>query len=360
MRETQVRKPPHLCVTVVIPAFNVSRHIGQVIAGLPSWIDHVIVVDDCSTDNTAAVALASAHPKVQLLRREKNGGVGAASKTGFREALRVGADVVVKMDGDDQMDPAQLARLVAPLIQGQADYTKGNRFRNTTALRAMPFWRRLGNIVLSFLAKLASGYWDVFDPTNGYTAIRREALSALRFDHVADRYFFEMSMLVELNLVNACVRDVYMPSRYGDENSSLRISKVLVSFPLKLFTAALARIRDKYFVYDFTPVSLFIVASLPLLAIGFFLGVKYWHHSIVTGIPTTAGQVMLAVLPLLLGFQLLLQAFVIDISAVPRVSSFGVPGHARPEQPEKGILELAAGIQDTSSEASSEPRAHLT
>jgi len=336
MHETPLSSTDRLPrLAVVIPAYNVAHHIGRVISGLPAWISHVIVVDDCSTDDTAEVTLATGDPRVHLLRRETNGGVGAATKTGFREALRLGADIVIKMDGDDQMDPAHLPALVNPILRGQADYTKGNRFRDTRALRAMPWRRRLGNLVLSFLTKLASGYWNIFDPTNGYTAIRREPLRELRLPRLADRYFFEISVLVQLNLINACVRDIPMPSRYGSENSSLKIANVLLSFPSNLIAATLSRVRDKYFLYDFNAVSLFIVASLPLLVTGTVLGIKYWHHSIVSGVPTTAGQVMLAVLPLLMGFQLLLQAFVIDINAVPHISPFGPIGKPWMPQPDE-------------------------
>jgi hypothetical protein len=186
------------------------------------------------------------------------------------------------------------------------------------------------------LTKLASGYWNIFDPTNGYTAVRADVLRGLRFENIADRYFFEISMLVELNLANACVKDVPMPSRYADENSSLKIGRILTSFPAKLVAATVSRIRDKYFLYDFSAVSLFLVASAPLMTIGTVLGVKYWHHSIVSGVPTTAGQVMLAVLPLLIGFQLLLQAFVIDIGSVPQVSQYGPVGGI-PEGRSQGV-----------------------
>jgi dolichol-phosphate mannosyltransferase len=200
----------------------------------------------------------------------------------------------------------------------------------------MPALRRLGNLALSFLVKLTSGYWTIFDPTNGYTAVRREVLSALALDRVADRYFFEVSMLVQLNLTNACVRDIPMPARYGDENSSLRIRRALLTFPPKLLTASVSRIWDKYFLYDFTAVSLFLTASIPLIGTGVFLGIRYWVHSFATGIPTTAGQVMLSVLPLLVGFQLLLQAFVTDINAVPQVSQFGplLKNHPNPNMAE--------------------------
>ncbi len=307
---------------VVIPAYNVAPFIASVISRLPQWIDHIIVVDDCSMDETVSAARATGNPKLCLVRHDANGGVGAAMKTGYREAIRLGADVVIKIDGDGQMDPAHLPALVSPILRNQADYTKGNRFRNEAALRNMPPIRRIGNLALSFLTKLASGYWDIFDPSNGYTAVRREALAALPLNHVADRYFFEISMLVRLNVLNACVIDISMPSHYGNENSSLKIGRVFASFPPKLVGSILLRLWNKYFIYDFTAVSLFILAGIPLVLTGGILGVKYWAHSIASGQPATAGQVMLSVLPLLIGFQLLLEAFVIDISNVPKRSSF--------------------------------------
>jgi len=307
---------------VVIPAYNVAPSIATVISHLPHWIDHIIVVDDCSADGSADAARATGDPRLHIIRHDVNGGVGAATKTGYGEAIRLGADVVIKIDGDGQMDPAHLPALVSPILRNQADYTKGNRFRNKTALRDMPTSRRIGNLVLSFLTKLASGYWDIFDPTNGYTAARREVLLALPLNRVADRYFFETSMLVRLNVLNACVMDITMPSHYSDENSSLRLGQVLVSFPPNLAASVLTRLWNKYFLYDFTAVSLFILAGIPLVLTGGILGVKYWSHSITSGQPATAGQVMLSVLPLLIGFQLLLEAFVIDISNVPKRSGF--------------------------------------
>lgn len=323
---------------VVIPAYNVARHIGRVVEKLPPWIDHIIAVDDCSTDSTRSVLATLSHPKLTVVRRSTNGGVGAATKTGFEEGRRLGADIIIKMDGDDQMDPAHLPALVTPILLGKADYTKGNRFRDGASLRSMPWLRRFGNLGLSFLTKIASGYWNIFDPTNGYTAIRADVLSQLRFEKIADRYFFEISMLAELNLVNACVKDIPMPSRYADENSSLKITRILTSFPAKLALATLSRLRDRYFLYDFSAVSVFLVGSIPLLVTGTILGIKYWHHSIVSGIPTTAGQVMLAVLPLLIGFELLLQAFVIDITSVPQVSQQGPIGFSPDGLGDRGVL----------------------
>jgi dolichol-phosphate mannosyltransferase len=308
---------------VVIPAFNVSKQISRVISRLPAWVDHVIVVDDCGQDDTKAVVRAIGDPRLELIERETNGGVGAAMKSGYERALVLGAEVIIKMDGDDQMDPSLLPSLVAPILRGHADYTKGNRFRAKAALSAMPLPRRLGNLGLSFLTKVASGYWNIFDPTNGYTAIRREALAALPLSRIADRYFFEISMLVQLNITGALVKDVFMPSRYQDEKSSMRIGVVLASFPARLAGAAIERLWNKHFIYDFTAVSLFLVAGLPLIGLGGVLGTFYWSRSIRTGIPATAGQVMLSVLPLLVGFQLVLQSFVIDIGSVPQTSQYG-------------------------------------
>lgn len=337
---------------VVIPAYNVAAQIGRVLAGLPSWIDKVIVVDDASKDRTVEIVEAWGDPRLVLIRREKNGGVGAAMKSGYQRALELGVQVIIKMDGDDQMDPAQLPALVAPIVRGQADYTKGNRFRAKEALARMPFVRRVGNLALSFLTKVASGYWNIFDPTNGFTAIRREALAALPFSRLADRYYFETSMLVQLNIAGAPVRDVFMPSRYGDEKSSMKIRGVLFSFPLDLIGSAIERIWNKHFIYDFSAVSLFLVTGLPLMIGGISAGTFYWSRSIATGVPTTAGQVMLSGLPLIVGFQLVLQAFVIDIGSVPRESTHGPLITSQEDQAAWLLATETTGAATTSSASS--------
>lgn len=310
-------------MAIVVPAYRVAPQLGRVLSGIPPWVRHVIVVDDASDDASAEIARSCGDARVELVRRDHNGGVGAAMKLGYTRALALGAQIVVKMDGDDQMDPAQLGALIAPILRGQADYAKGNRFASRRAISAMPTARRLGNLALSFMAKLASGYWNVFDPTNGYTAIRREALEALDLDGVADRYFFEISMLVELNVTSAAVRDVFMPARYGDERSSMSLPKIALSFPFELTRAAVHRIWARYFVRDFSAVSLFLVTGVPLVLVGASLGAGYWARSIERGVPTTAGQVMLAAFPLIVGFMLLLQSLVLDVASVPQSSARG-------------------------------------
>jgi dolichol-phosphate mannosyltransferase len=308
-----------LRVAVVIPAFRVARHIENVVRGLPDFVSDIIVIDDASPDETAQIVGDLADPRLHLLRHERNGGVGAAMITGYRHALELGADVVVKMDGDEQMDPAHLVPLIEPILSGEADYTKGSRFFHTRQLRRMPLLRRIGNLGLSFLTKASSGHWDVFDPTNGYTAIHRQALEALDWSNIDRRWFFETSMLIELSLARAVVRDVQIPAKYADERSSLSAASALFRFPRKLFAAFFRRLWLQYFVREFSPVSLFLTAGLPLVVFGFLWGVVHWVRSAQTGIAASTGTVMVAVVPLILGFQLLLQAVSLDIQNTPKV-----------------------------------------
>ena len=210
---------PSLRVTVVIPAHNESRHIGGVLAAIPSRVSDVIVIDDASTDDTADIVRRCPDPRVILVRHERNLGVGAAMVSGYRRALEQGAEVVVKVDGDGQMHPAQIPALLAPIVDGRADYTKGARFYEWDSLRAMPRWRFIGNLGLSFLTKAVSGYWNLMDPANGFTAIHHAVLERLPLSRLAADYFFETDMLIHLYRVQAVVVDVPMPASYGDEES---------------------------------------------------------------------------------------------------------------------------------------------
>src|SRR5512143_3540101 len=210
-------------VTIVVPAYNESRHVGQVIQTMPEFVDQIVVVDDCSTDDTVAAAVAPGDKRVIAMRLTKNEGVGGAMSTGYRRALELGSDIVVKMDADGQMLPEFLSHLLDPLIEGGYDYAKGNRFLAGESLGFMPKHRLIGNIVLTFLTKLASGYWHIFDPQNGYTAIRAAALGVLDLDRIHRRFFFENDMLVHLNFFRFRVKDVGIPARYADEKSHLNL-----------------------------------------------------------------------------------------------------------------------------------------
>ncbi|HEY7270913.1 MAG TPA: glycosyltransferase family 2 protein [Dehalococcoidia bacterium] len=303
---------------VVIPAYNEEAFIAGVVRCLPPFVDEVIVVDDCSTDGTAAAVTAIGDARVCLARTSENQGVGGATIAGYREALARHADIVVKMDGDGQMAADHLPALLDALIEGDSDYAKGNRFLNPESLPDMPRVRLLGNIALTFMTKMATGYWQVFDPQNGFTAIRADMLRRLNLADVHQRFFFENDMLVQLSLHDARVKDVAIPARYGEEISKLSATRSLFTFPALLFHRFWRRIWHNYVVRDFNPVALFLLLGLPLLAWGTAFGFYTWLHSIFTDEFASTGTVMLSVLPFVLGFQLLLQAIVLDIQHSPR------------------------------------------
>ena len=303
---------------VVIPCYNVADHIREVILTLPSGLDHIIVVDDACPQHSGKIVEEIADDRIHLLYHEKNQGVGGAVLTGYQKALDLGCDIVVKMDGDGQMDPACLEDLIEPLVRDEADYTKGNRFHDFQALRSMPKIRLIANNIMSFSAKVFSGYWNIMDPANGYTAIHRRALEKLDLRKIARRYFFETDMLHHLYLINAAVQDIPMPAQYGDEKSSFTAREALFQFPPRLFYGLIKRIFLRYFIYDFNMASVYILLGLPLFLWGLIFGIVEWVDSYVTGAGKPAGTVMLAALPLIISFEMLLQAISIDIQLVPK------------------------------------------
>ena len=314
-------------VAVVIPCYKVERQIERVVRGIPDWVGHVIAVVDASPDGTRAAldALKSAgESRLTILEHESNQGVGGAMQTGLREALKQGVDVVVKIDGDDQMNPADLPHLVAPLLDGRADVTKGNRYGSRSSVQQMPLVRIAGNAGLTFLVKAASGYWNIFDPANGYVALRREVLERLKIERLPKRYFFESGLIIELGILRAVVRDVPIEAKYGDEESNLSVGRTLIGFPPRLFKGLLRRVFWRHFVHDFSAVSVFLLFGMPLFLGGLFYGAWVWltlnRQSLASDVDVfaTAGQVMLAAMPMILGFQMLLQAVVLDIGSVPR------------------------------------------
>jgi dolichol-phosphate mannosyltransferase len=307
-------------IVAVVPAYRVEGQIESVLRGLPSYLDRIIVVDDGSPDQTADLVRAAARKdrRVVLLRHESNMGVGAAMVSGFRRALDLKAQIVVKVDGDGQMDTGRLPELLEPLIQGKADYTKGNRFRDFAALRQMPLIRRLGNMGLGFLAKAATGYWNLFDPTNGFVAVRGATLAQLPLDQIDRSYYFEISMLSNLYMLGAVVQDIPMPARYRDEVSNLMVERVLLEFPPRLLATLVRRIVLKNFLYDFSMVSIYLMAGLPLLLFGLVFGIYKWIQYLQAGVPAPTGTVILPTLSVLVGIQLLLSAIESDLRSVPK------------------------------------------
>ncbi|MGI0149385.1 MAG: glycosyltransferase family 2 protein, partial [Thermoplasmata archaeon] len=245
-------------VGVVVPAFNEEAFIGGVISTMPAFVDDIIVVDDASTDGTFDAARSSNDPRVTVIRSPENRGVGGAVLLGFDAALERGCDLVAKMDGDGQMSPEHLAPLLDPLVTDGYDYAKGNRFLSPESLTVMPLHRLLANIALTFLTKIASGYWHVFDPQNGYVAITSRALRLLRLERIHRGYFFENDMLVQLNLHSARVRDVAIPARYAHEVSDVSFANIALTFPVLLCRRFFRRIITRYVLMDFSPIALFL------------------------------------------------------------------------------------------------------
>lgn len=305
-------------VAVVVPAYRVSDRILDVIAGIGPEVEAIYVVDDACPESSGRVVEEGADdPRVIVIERAENGGVGAAVKTGYAAAFEAGYDIIVKVDGDGQMDPTLIPDFVRPIAEERADYTKGNRFFRPEDVRRMPRLRLLGNLILSFMTKASSGYWHVFDPTDGYTAIGRQALRWIPLEKVADGYFFESDMLFRLGVLRAVVIDVPIESTYGEEASNLRIRSIFVPFMLGHLKAFLKRIAYMYYLRNFSVASLELLLGLPLVLLGVLLAVGFWTSNSAAGEATTSGEVMIAALPIIVGFQLLLAFVQFDVAAIP-------------------------------------------
>jgi glycosyltransferase involved in cell wall biosynthesis len=305
-----------LRVAVVVPAYNESLLIAKTITTLPDFVDHIIVIDDLSTDDTAQRAEAAGDARLTLIRHSVNTGVGGAVLDGHREALHLGADVSVVMAGDAQMDPAYLPDLLDPICEEGVEFTKANRFFSRSSYAGMPRHRFLGSVVLSFMTKLASGYWHLFDPQNGYTAITRGALERIDLDKIALGYQFENDMLIHLNIADVWARDVAIPAVYGEEVSTMRMSRVIPAIGGLLVRGFWRRILLKYVLYSFSPVALFLFAGLALTAFGAGFG-AWAFAAAMTGHVPTAATVMAAAAPLLTGIHFLVNALMLDIQESP-------------------------------------------
>jgi len=306
-------------IAVVIPCYRVKDRILDVVSGIGPECQAIYVVDDGCPEGTGDHVEAECRdPRVRVLRHERNQGVGAATLTGYQAALGGGAAVVVKLDGDGQMDPSWIPRLVRPIQDGEADYVKGNRFFDLADLGTMPRTRVLGNSLLSFASKLSSGYWNVFDPTNGFTAIHAAVADRLPLAKLSKGYFFESDLLFRLGILRAVVCEVPMPAVYQDESSSLVIRRVLFEFAGKHFVNTFKRIFYSYYLRNFNIASIEILAGLLFLAFGVWFGTSEWIDGIQANVPATSGTVMVAALPVIVGVQLILAFLSYDLQNVPR------------------------------------------
>jgi dolichol-phosphate mannosyltransferase len=303
-------------IAVIMPCYKVKKHVLDVIHKVGPEVGLIYVVDDACPELTADfVQQHCTDKRVRVIRNTKNLGVGGAVMAGYEAAMADGANIMVKVDGDGQMNPLIIPRMVAPILAGKADYTKGNRFFDLDALRAMPRMRLFGNAVLSLMTKLSTGYWNLFDPTNGYTAIHANIAKHLRFNKISPRYFFETDMLFRLNILRAVVIDVPMAAQYGNEVSNLKISKIIGEFFFKHIRNFWKRIFYNYYLRDMSLASLELPAGLFLFGFGLVFGVRQWLHFSNINTPTPTGTIMIASLSILMGFQLILAFLNYDINA---------------------------------------------
>lgn len=313
----------NLKIAVVIPFYKAQKEITRVVSKLPGNINDLIIIDDNSPEaipQNEIMDIVSPEIKCHFLKNEKNLGVGGATKKGFLHAIQIDADVVIKVDADDQMDLSYIPKLTAALISNKAEMAKGNRFRDLKALRKMPLFRRMGNLGLSFLIKAATGYWHNFDPTNGFFAIRTDTLKKIDFEKLSNRYYFETSLLSQLYFEKARIKDISMPAIYGDEKSNMQLWKMPFIFGVKLMGTSIKRIVKEYFLYDFNIGSIYLLFGLPLFLFGVVFGISEWIYYAKLNVFAPTGTIMIITLSIILGFQLLLQAIQYDIINAPKSS----------------------------------------
>lgn len=307
-----------ISIAVVIPCYRVTAHIEGVITAIGPEVDHIFCVDDhCPNESGKFIDRTIHDDRVSIIYHEQNQGVGGATISGYKAAIENGADIVVKLDGDGQMDPSLIGGFVGPIIDGNADYTKGNRFFRTEDLRGMPCLRLIGNALLSFVSKFSTGYWNLFDPANGFTAIHRYALENLPLEKISHDFFFESDMLFRLNTLGAVTIDIPLPAQYGDEVSNLKIPKIMLPFLTKHVVNFLKRVAYNYYVRDFNIASLLLPLGILLFVFGVVFGIDKWMESSASGVPATAGTVMIAAISTFAGLQFLLGVLNFDIRNTP-------------------------------------------
>ncbi len=303
-------------IAVVVPCYKVERHIEKVVANIPEPVVSIILVNDCSPDNTKELLekMAAANRKITVLNHSENKGVGEAMISGFKEAIKQNCSAVIKMDGDNQMD-AKYIPLMIEKIEAGYDFVKGSQFFDRKAIMQMPRIRRFGNLMLSFLIKMSSGYWNIADPTNGYFCIKTDVLKRLDFTGIDNRFFFESSLIIELYYTGAKIKDLPIPAVYNDEVSNLSEWKSAFIFPPKLLRAFIRRLWLRYFICDFNIGSIYLMTGLPLFLFGIIFGIiKWWYYASVNSLAPT-GTIMITVLAIVLGFQMILASVQYDTTA---------------------------------------------
>ena len=302
---------------VVIPCYNEEKMITQTIKKIPEYIDHIIAVNDASTDNTIGVLnkLKKQYGKLIVVDNKVNQGVGGALIAGYDYAIKnTKATAIGIVAGDDQFDSSYLKAMLDNFIDQSADYVKASRFFHREAFKTMPKYRQFGNIFISLLTKFSTGYYSITDITNGCGWLRREIIEKVDFSIVEKRYDYETSMLTALSIVNAKVIDHAVPAHYGDEKSTIKLIPTAWRNLKAVWKGFWRRIYYKYVLYGFHPVALFLFTGMFFLIISLLLAIFLLYVKLFAHQSPTAGSVMLAVLPFILGIQLTLTALTIDVS----------------------------------------------
>lgn len=301
---------------ITVAAFNEEKLIAKTINALPDFIDEIFVVNDGSTDKTQKVVekLASDNKKITLLNNEQNRGVGFTVTRGLKAARDKKYDLIAVTAGDAQCDPNYLAKMADTLLDEGWDYVKANRFKNLDALRRMPKHRRIGNIIITIMTKFATGYYSIFDTQNGYGVFTLDVLERLPFELIGERYDYENTMLIALSVIDAQIKDHPVPAIYGDEESTIKLLPTVWRAVKVLFFGFWRRIYYKYIIFDFHPISLFLLSGLVLMLFGFGFGLYIAAVRILSDISPSTGTVMISAIPLLVGFQLFLTAMIMDVN----------------------------------------------
>ena len=302
-------------IAIIIPVYKSKKHIISVLEKIPDSVSNIIVVDDACPQKTGEYVKATITDKrLSVLYHEENRGVGAATITGYKEALKTKCQVFVKIDGDNQMDPSDVERFALPIVEKKADYTKGNRFNSLGMLQSMPAKRIIGNSILSFFSKASSGYWSLMDPTNGYTAIHRNVIAELPLDKINERFYFESDMLFRLNIINAKFIDIPLKSTYEDEESNLKIHEVVLPFLKNHMSRFLKRLFYNYFLRDFNGGSISLVFAFILITGGFSFGIINWIENASIGQATPTGTIIICAISLITGMNFLIAFLNYDIN----------------------------------------------
>jgi glycosyltransferase involved in cell wall biosynthesis len=307
-------------IGVVVPAYNEEKLIKVTIETIPDFVDRIYIIDDGSTDNTPNIIKTFKDPRIHLIQHNQNKGLGASIASGYKQALEENMGIVAVMAGDNQMDPNQLPNLITPIIEGNADYTKGNRILSKEYRVGMSKWRFFGNVILSLLTKIGTGYWQILDSQNGYTAISKKALERIDLDNIYPYYGYNGDILTKLNIYDFNVIDVDMPARYGTEKSKIKYGRYIFKVSLMLIKNFLWRLKEKYIIRDFHPLVFFYLFGIVSTILGLEQGIEIVYYDFISGEVSTTSSILCALL-IISGLQALFFAMLFDMEAGKRYRS---------------------------------------